>query len=157
MWKLQPNASIINNFIIKCINTWYGYPTRPLFDSTTLNNVIVFFNTFKIHFWQDFWQDFWHHMQMPDLYVVLSVIYLSEKNKITTITSVLMRTETYNRLVMLRWNAIYYNKRNRQIQMHQSLAICVRQQSLINKTFNKYWTTYTLELPKLNSLMSLFR
>ena len=44
-------------------------------------------------------------------------------------------TETYNRLVMLRWNAIYYNKRNRQRKMHQSLAICVRQQSLINKTF----------------------
>ena len=30
---------------------------------------------------------------------------------------------------------IYCNKRNRQIQMHQSLAICVRHQSLINKTF----------------------
>ena len=44
-------------------------------------------------------------------------------------------TETYNRLVMLRWNAIYYNKRNRQRKMHQSLAICVRHQSLINKTF----------------------
>ena len=75
-----------------------------------------------------------------------------KENKITTITSVLMRTETYNRLVMLRWNAIYNNKRNRQVQMHQSLAICVRQQSLINKTFDKYWTTYTLELPKFTNV-----
>ena len=36
---------------------------------------------------------------------------------------------------MLRLNEIYCNKRNRQIQMHQSLAICVGQQSLINKIF----------------------
>ena len=46
-----------------------------------------------------------------------------------------INTETYNRLVMLRQNAIYCNKRNCEIQMHQSLAICVRQQSVINNTF----------------------
>ena len=40
-----------------------------------------FLNTFIIHFWQDFWQDFWHHMHIPDLYVVLSIIYLSERKQ----------------------------------------------------------------------------
>ena len=35
----------------------------------------------------------------------------------------------------LRKNAIFCKRRNRQIQMHQSLTICVRQQSLIHKIF----------------------
>ena len=46
-----------------------------------------------------------------------------------------------------KYNAIYCNNRNRQIQMHESLAISVR--PFINKTkFDQYWTTYTLDLPK---------
>ena len=37
----------------------------------------------------------------------------------------------------LRKNAIFCKRRNRQIQMHQSLTICVRQQSLIHKIFRQ--------------------
>ena len=75
-------------------------------------------------------------VDLSDNDVDLSDLYVDLLDVMSTCQIIwLISTETYNRLAMLRLNEIYCNKRNRQIQMHQSLAICVGQQSLINKIF----------------------